>query len=1088
MARGAEIKLGDSIATEAIASLKAWSRRAGLALALLGVIVLVGWVWHISALLSISPSFAPMKPSTALCFILFGLALSLEGALRRSAERARKIATFALLALAFTTLIESALHAGPSLDQALIHEPWRSAFPGRMSLAASMSFTLLGCALLSLDVERKRFPRAPHVWLSALVALCSFFILLGYLYGIRSLYAIEPFNTTALHTALGLFVGALALMCARPRRGPLGILISASPGGILARRTLPAVFLFPIALGWLRVKGQEGGFYGTGFGTAIFAAANIGFLSALLLWTARALLHVDDVRRRATARLHESEVNLTITLNSIADGVVATDLSGHIVRMNPVATQLTGWSFKEAAGRPFTEVFRIFSEDTKEPSEDAVARVLRDGTVVGLAQHTVIVARDGRERPISTSGSPIRDAGGALRGAVLTFRDQSAERKTARALREGNARKTAMLEAALDGIVSIDHKGRITEFNPAAERAFGYARDEALGKRFVNLIGSSSLRDLEAILPKNLDDTSSAGKRTERQGLRADGSTFPVELSIVPARAGGPATYTVYIRDLSERQQQAEALQISEARFRHLADAGIIGVIVADMAGTIYEVNDAYLHILGYTREDVERGALKIPELTPPEWRELDQAALVTFRDTGAVSAREKEYLRKDGTRAPVLVGGAALDPTRYIAFVLDLSGKKLAEQVGARAVELARREASGRERAEAQLRATEEQLRQSQKMEAIGTLAGSVAHDFNNVLSVIISYAQLSLSALPPNDALRSDIEQIARAGQRASELTQQLLAFSRQQVLEPKVIRLGDALAGLTSMLARLIGEDIELSVLPSKSQRYVFVDPGQIEQVVLNLVVNARDAMPTGGKLTIETGEIDLDDAYATDHLGVEPGRYVTLCVSDTGKGMDAATQARIFEPFFTTKERGKGTGLGLSTVFGIVKQSGGSVWVYSELGRGTTFKIYLPESKVTLQSAEPPMSVRPKRGSETVLLTEDDEQVRNLASTILRKHGYKVLEAATGGDALAICEQYQGSIDVLLTDVVMPRMSGRQLWEQVAPVRPSMKVLFMSGYTDDAIVHHGVLSSELAFVQKPLLPTPLLSKLRRVLDQS
>lgn len=1080
MGRSADVALADAIAPGTVASLKAWSRKAGIALALLGLSVLVGWACGVSVLLRISSHYAPMKPNTALCFVCLGLALWLEGSLRARADRVRRAAIFAILALAGLTLFEHLLRTDLGIDRLLFHEPWASAFPGRMSFATCTCFVLLAIALLTLDTERRWGPRLPYVWLSSIVGLCAFFALLGYLYGADSLYAIVAFDTTALHTAAGLFVASLAIWCARPRRGPLRIVISQGVAGVLARRMLPAVFLFPIALGWLRVKGQEQGFFGTGFGTAMVAAINIAFLSFMLLRTARALLTVDEVRRQAAARLHESEVNLTLTLNSIADGVVATDLSGHIVRMNPVATQLTGWSFKEAAGKPFDEVFRIFSEDTKEPAEDAVSRVLSDGTLVGLAHHTVIVARDGRERPVYTSGSPIRDAGGALRGAVLTFRDQTSERKTARVIREGDARKTAMLEAALDGIVSMDHKGRITEFNPAAERAFGYAREDALGRRFVNLIGSTSLRDLEAILPKSLDDTSSAGKRVERQGLRADGSTFPIELSIVPARAGGPATYTVYVRDLSERQQQAEALEISEARFRHLADAGVIGVIVADMSGRIYEVNDAYLNIVGYTREDVERGALKIPELTPPEWRELDQAALVTFRDTGSVGAREKEYLRKDGTRAPVLVGGAALDPTRYIAFVLDLSGQKRAEQVGARAVELAAR-------AEAQLKDIEGQLRQSQKMEAIGTLAGSVAHDFNNVLSVIISYAQLSMSALGPNDAVRADIEQIARAGQRASELTQQLLAFSRQQMLEPKVIRINDAISGLTSMLGRLIGEDIELNVR-SKTQRHVFVDPGQIEQVLLNLALNARDAMPTGGKLTIETSDVELDEEFASEHLGVEPGSYVMLSVSDTGKGMDRATQARIFEPFFTTKDRSKGSGLGLSTVFGIVKQSGGSIWVYSEPGQGTTFKICLPESKVTLQSAEPPLSVRPRNGSETVLLTEDDEQVRNLACTILRKHGYKVLEAATGGDAVAICKQYQGKIDVLLTDVVMPRMSGRQLWEQVAPVRPSMKVLFMSGYTDDATGHHGVMSSELAFVQKPLLPTPLLSKLRRVLDQS
>jgi CheY-like chemotaxis protein len=381
----------------------------------------------------------------------------------------------------------------------------------------------------------------------------------------------------------------------------------------------------------------------------------------------------------------------------------------------------------------------------------------------------------------------------------------------------------------------------------------------------------------------------------------------------------------------------------------------------------------------------------------------------------------------------------------------------------------------------------TEEQLRQSQKMEAIGALAGSVAHDFNNLLSVIIGYSDILLSGLRQADPMYVEIEQIARAGKRANDLTRQLLAFSRQQVLEPRVVNLNEAISGVFKMLRRLVGEDVELTLLLAQELGSVFVDPGQIEQVLLNLVLNARDAMPQGGKLTIETADVDLDRSYTAEHIEVQPGRYVMLTVSDTGVGIDRATQARIFEPFFTTKEKGKGTGLGLSTVFGIVKQSGGQIWVYSEPGEGATFKVYFPRVDARADPLEP-AALRPAslRGSETVLLVEDDEQVRNLAIAILRKHVYHVLEAATGGEALLTCEQYQGTIHVLLTDVVMPPMSGRQLWERLSPLRPAMKVLFMSGYTDDAIVHHGVLSSELAFVQKPLMPGTLLMKLRGVLD--
>jgi signal transduction histidine kinase/CheY-like chemotaxis protein len=465
--------------------------------------------------------------------------------------------------------------------------------------------------------------------------------------------------------------------------------------------------------------------------------------------------------------------------------------------------------------------------------------------------------------------------------------------------------------------------------------------------------------------------------------------------------------------------------------------------------------------------------------LSGTEWRWVEHAGWVLFEDTFLLIAIKRSISEMWGI-------------AERTAEVESLN-QGLEDRVAERTHQLAaanqnlQAEVNERKSAQAELEQSAEQLRQSQKMEAIGQLAGGVAHDFNNLLTAICGHSEMSLKFLTPADPLHRHLEEIKKSGERAAALTRQLLAFSRKQILQPKIIDLNQIVVDMNKMLQRLIGEDIDLLMGLAADLGKVKADPNQIEQILLNLSINARDAMPKGGRLTIETSNVHLSEEYSHDHVSVRPGQYVMLAVSDNGCGMDAKTQTHIFEPFFTTKEVGKGTGLGLATVYGIVKQSEGTIWLYSEVGRGTAFKIYLPCAEAPMKEVEVEADDRElMQGTETVLLVEDEEVVREMATEILRDSGYHVLEAKHGHEAMILGRQHSGVIHLMLTDVVMPQMSGRELAEQLTPLRHDMKVLYMSGYTDDAIVHHGVLEEGTAFIGKPFTPSALTRKVREILD--
>ncbi len=555
------------------------------------------------------------------------------------------------------------------------------------------------------------------------------------------------------------------------------------------------------------------------------------------------------------------------------------------------------------------------------------------------------------------------------------------------------------------------------------------------------------------------------GKLIGGLSFGGESGPFSAEQISIAEEVGTQFAIALLQARLQERvKRQAQELRNAFELLRTLIDALPDVVFTKDLAGRFVVCNPAGVHLVGRTRED-EVASKTVFDLYPRELAEQYHADDLQVLAGTPVLNREEPCVDATGNRLCHLTIKVPLRD--QAGTVIGLVG--ISRNITDRKI-------------------LEEQYRQAQKMEAVGKLAGGVAHDFNNLLTVIMGYSEIYLSSLRPEDPLRVPLAEIRKAGERATGLTRQLLAFSRKQVLQPVVLDLNGILAEMEKMLRRLIGEDIALNVLFGKDLWHVKADPGQMEQVLMNIVVNARDAMPLGGKLLLETNNIELDEDYTQAHTYAQPGDYVLLAISDTGHGMDAATKARIFEPFFTTKGPTKGTGLGLATVYGIVKQSGGCIEVYSEVGHGTTFKIYLPRDRSGNATASVSRKTQAVRGgSETILLVEDEEGIRTLAKTVLQRYGYTVIEAKNGGEALLFCENYTKPIALLVTDVVMPNLSGRQLAERLATRQPNMKVLYMSGYTDDAIVHHGILESGIPFLQKPFATDALARIVREVLDQ-
>ena len=792
-------------------------------------------------------------------------------------------------------------------------------------------------------------------------------------------------------------------------------------------------------------------------------------------------------RKRMEEALRESEQRYRLLFDMLPYGGEVLDTRGFITNCSPSTAQMLGYETKELIGKHITQFLHPDSVKVFKKKFQNLVKGRREDAEVCM------IRKDGSKLAVLRAAQPIFSEQGQLTG-ILALSVDISERKQAETVRQimynianavNTTRSTAdlyqVIERELHKILNIKNLYIGLYERDSDTISFPFMQDEK--DRFEKVPAGKTLSSLVIKEGRSILVTEKQIKQLAAKGKIKIVGTLSKCWMGVPLRVDGEVIGIIAVQDyqnesafgkpdleLLEFVSNQVAISIKkkqtdeEIRKLSLAiEQSPSSVIITDLEGKIVYVNQKFSEVTGYSRKEIlgqKPSILKSGETPEEEYRELWRTITAGKEWRGEFCNR-----RKDGGLFWEL---ASISPiknsegkiTHYLGIKEDITERRKLQQ----------------------------QLLQSQKMEAIGKLAGGVAHDFNNLLTVINGYADLLLYKLSSDDPPYKAIRQIKLAGERAASLTEQLLAFSRRQLIQPKILNLNEVIMDTEKMLRRLIGEDVDLLTKTEPNLGNIKADPTQIEQVIMNLAVNARDAMPRGGKLTIETANVLLDEIYVKEHEQVQPGAYVMLAISDNGKGMDEETRSRIFEPFFTTKGPGEGTGLGLSTVYGIIKQNRGYVWVYSEPEKGTTFKIYLPRvPDESIEQNRVSDAHKTIRGNETILLVEDDESVRELSSRILKENGYNVLEADRGSSAIEISQQYDGTIHLLLTDVVMPEMSGRELSERLGKLRPEIKIIYVSGYTDNAIAHHGVLDKKTHFIQKPFAPQTLLEKIREVLEQ-
>jgi two-component system cell cycle sensor histidine kinase/response regulator CckA len=760
-------------------------------------------------------------------------------------------------------------------------------------------------------------------------------------------------------------------------------------------------------------------------------------------------------RQRAEGALQDSEKRYRRLFESAKDGILILDAdSGQVVDVNPFLTELLGYSCEALCGKRLWDI-GLFKDIAA--SQEAF-KTLQEKEYVRY-EDLPLETRDGRRIAVEfVSNVYLVDRRKVIQ---CNIRDITERKRAEKALRESEEQVRFLgeiLERASQPFAVGHPDGRLGIFNTAFCELTGYGADELRALDWGKDLTPAEWREPEAQALEELERTGKA-VRYEKEYIRKNGARLPIEMLVhaVRATSGKVQFYYAFVTDISERKRlQQELRKLSMA-----VEQSPASVEITDFAGNIEYVNPKFTRITGYTLEEV-RGRnpriLKSGQTSAEEYRELWNTITAGGEWHGELHNKKKDgaHFWERVSISPLRDASGAI--THFIAIKEDITAQKVLE----------------------------DQFRQAQKLEAVGRLAGGVAHDFNNMLGIVIGYAELARDRISPNDPLHGDLGEILRAAQRSTGLVRQLLAFARRQTVEPRVLDLNGIIAESEKMLRRLVGEDIGIHFTPGTDLWQIKIDPAQIDQILANLTVNARDAIPGVGNINIETQNVVLDEAYCAGHSGFSPGEYVMAAFSDSGTGMAKDVLEHIFEPFFTTKEPGKGTGLGLATIYGIVKQNNGFINVYSEPGQGTTFKIYLPRHQGPAEDKERRTASVSPGGAETILVVEDDRQILTLAQKILEKQGYTVIPAALPGEALVLCEKHPGDIHLLITDVVMPAMNGKELKERIEKRKPGIKVLYMSGYTANIIAHRGVLAEGVQFIQKPFSVDSLARKVREVLD--